>query len=130
MSCLEQEHKTWATETEMHAESLSAITSPNSRLYVTLLCKSVCVSLLGTPVKNDVWSVKSINAETHDLRGKPLQCEGEKPRAPASNDLTISRVWVTRLRRLTRESSLHETLARVYTATGLRFASSEARPLS
>jgi len=83
-------------------------------------------------VKNDVWSMKSINAETHDLRGKPLQCEGEKPRAPASNNLTISRVWVTRLRQLTRESSLHETLALrpKPPATGLRFAPSEARPLS
>ena len=29
--------------------------------------------------------VRSITAETHDLRGKPLQCEGKKPHAPASN---------------------------------------------
>ena len=44
---------------------------------------------------NDVqkYEVKNqATEETHDLTWKTLRCEGEKPRAPASNNLTISRV--------------------------------------
>jgi hypothetical protein len=53
-------------------------------MFIIFFCYERCI---------EIWSKRNQSQRRHDLRGKPLQCEGEKPRAPAGNNLTISRVW-------------------------------------
>jgi hypothetical protein len=76
--------------------------------------------------------LKSITAETHDLTWKTPPMRREKTTGTSQQQSHYLKSLGYSLWRLTRESSLQETLATAQpsASTGLRFAPSEARPIS